>query len=320
DDSSIIAITSEISEVADDTIEVDLSSSDTDLALGFTTTGSTVSLRSSIYAYIEEHGRTYHAYKAGTYHVPNDELEQERLDLQHHLFRHTMNGALFTAPVKQLHNVLDIATDTGLWAIEIAHEFPTAYVIGTDLSPIQPTSLPPNCSFFIQDCEGPWSFAQKFDLIHGRALLSCFSKPRMVMASIFSALTPGGYFELQDICFPCKSPDGTLEGTSLQRWQQLMIDGLRNLGKDFEKVKECGAYMREAGFVDVVEKRYTWAIGPWVRGRKQKGWSMAILTRGIDWSVEEVEALLEDVRRDVTNWREVHGLIWAIDTNDANNI
>jgi len=31
-------------------------------------------------------------------------------------------------------------------------------------------SLPPNCSFIIDDAEDPWTFSQKFDFIHGRAL------------------------------------------------------------------------------------------------------------------------------------------------------
>jgi SAM-dependent methyltransferase len=245
-------------------------------------------------------------------------------DLQHHLFRLTMNGTLFSAPVTKFHNILDIATGTGIWAIEIAQEHPEAAVIGTDLSPIQPSYVPPNCQFYIEDCEDPWHFSQKFDLIHGRALLSCFSRTRTVMASIFDALTPGGHFELQDICFPCKSPDGTLEGTSLGQWQSLMVDGLKNLGKDFGKVKEYGQYMKDAGFVDIVEKKYTWAIGPWIRGKKQKlwatwmmqnfldgihGWNMAILIRGMGWTVEEVEILLTKVREDVKDWRNVHAYV-----------
>jgi hypothetical protein len=49
-----------------------------------------------------------------------------------------------------------------------------------------------------------------------------------------------------------------------------MLEGLRNLGKDFEKVKEYGNYMREAGFVDIVEKKYVWALGSWVKGKKEK--------------------------------------------------
>lgn len=62
--------------------------------------------------------------------------------MQHHLFLLTLDGELFNAPIKDLegglHNVLDIATGTGIWAIEFASQFPSAHVIGTDLSPIQP--------------------------------------------------------------------------------------------------------------------------------------------------------------------------------------
>jgi hypothetical protein len=41
---------------------------------------STASVTSSIFAYEQENGRTYHAYKAGRYVMPNDEGEQERMD------------------------------------------------------------------------------------------------------------------------------------------------------------------------------------------------------------------------------------------------
>lgn len=245
-------------------------------------------------------------------------------DLQHHLFRLTMDGKLYAAPVKNPLHVLDIATGTGIWAIEVAQENRHTNVIGTDLSAIEPTNLVSNCKFLVHDCEDEWHFPQKFDLIHGRALLSCFFNPRKVMASIFDALSPNSYFELQDICFPCKYSDGTLSGTSLDKWQSLIIEGLRNLGKDFEKVKEYGSYMHEAGFVDIVERKYTWAIGPWIMGKKEKiqgklwgqnfldgihGWSMAIITRGMKWEAEDVEKLLDEVRKEVANWREVHAYV-----------
>ena len=47
--------------------------------------------------------------------------------------------------------ILDIATGTGLWAIEMGDEYPEAEVIGTDLSPIQPAFVPPNVRFFVED-------------------------------------------------------------------------------------------------------------------------------------------------------------------------
>jgi hypothetical protein len=49
---------------------------------------STASVTSSIFAYEEENGRTYHAYKAGKYVMPNDEGEQERMDRMSVLVNH----------------------------------------------------------------------------------------------------------------------------------------------------------------------------------------------------------------------------------------
>jgi hypothetical protein len=62
---------------------------------------STTSIGSSILKYREENGRTYHAYKDGIYLRPNDEVEKDRLDLQHHLFTLTFDGKLFICPVAE---------------------------------------------------------------------------------------------------------------------------------------------------------------------------------------------------------------------------
>jgi methylase of polypeptide subunit release factors len=60
-------------------------------------------------------------------------------DLQHHLWKATLHGKLFLAPIKDNpQNVLDLGTGTGIWAIEFADKYPSASVLGTDLSPIQP--------------------------------------------------------------------------------------------------------------------------------------------------------------------------------------
>lgn len=70
--------------------------------------------------------------------LPNDEREQDRLDLQHHSFKVMLSGKLYLAPIKSPSRVLDLATGTGIWAIEFAQENTGSTVIGTDLSPIQP--------------------------------------------------------------------------------------------------------------------------------------------------------------------------------------
>ena len=53
----------------------------------------------------------------------------------------------------------------------MADQFPGAIVTGTDLSPIQPSWVPPNCQFEIDDFNKDWGYENKFDLVHTRELL-----------------------------------------------------------------------------------------------------------------------------------------------------
>lgn len=50
-----------------------------------------------------------------------------------------MDGKLHFAPIEAPGKVLDIGTGTGIWAMDLGDEFPEAEVIGTDISPIQPS-------------------------------------------------------------------------------------------------------------------------------------------------------------------------------------
>lgn len=99
----------------------------------------TASLTSSIERYPIENGRRYHAFKDGNYFMPNDESELDRLDLSHQMFKIAMGDKLYMAPVGKPATMLDIGTGTGIWAIEMGDDFPDSEIIGTDLSPTQPT-------------------------------------------------------------------------------------------------------------------------------------------------------------------------------------
>jgi SAM-dependent methyltransferase len=155
-------------------VEADSFDDDVDSSLGDDLLSSTASLSSSIMKFREENGRTYHGYQDGKYLLPNDEREQDRLDLQHHLFTLTFDGKLFTCDVdkgeKQIHRVLDAGCGTGIWAIDFADEHPEAEVLGIDLSPIQPTFVPTNVTFVVDDLEKDWTFSNKFDFIYMRML------------------------------------------------------------------------------------------------------------------------------------------------------
>ncbi|KAM6505944.1 hypothetical protein FSOLCH5_014121 [Fusarium solani] len=153
---------------------VDVDSDDHDSALdGISAFSEIASLASSIVKYRVENGRTYHAYKAGSYILPNDDQENDRLDQQHHLALLTLNGQLFISPVgkdKKMKRVLDVGCGTGIWSMDFADEHPEAEVLGVDLSPIQPTFVPPNVSFFVDDVEEEWTYASPFDFIYLRAM------------------------------------------------------------------------------------------------------------------------------------------------------
>jgi ubiquinone/menaquinone biosynthesis C-methylase UbiE len=65
-----------------------------------------------------------------------------------------LDGNLSLAPVGESPaRVLDIATGTGIWAIEFANAHPDSKVIGTDFSQIQPDGVASNCSFVVEDAE-----------------------------------------------------------------------------------------------------------------------------------------------------------------------
>jgi hypothetical protein len=56
----------------------------------------------------------------------------------HHIYNMLLGGRLHVAPSDKPQQILDIGTETGIWAIDIADQYPQAEGIGTDLSPIQP--------------------------------------------------------------------------------------------------------------------------------------------------------------------------------------
>ncbi|KAJ0270923.1 hypothetical protein COL940_011318 [Colletotrichum noveboracense] len=93
---------------------------------------SSASVSSSILDYRTENGRTYHRYKDGKYSYPNDETENDRLEMQHNLFLVTYDNKLGTAPPNdtslgvEVKRVLDVGTGTGVWAVEFGDEHPEA--------------------------------------------------------------------------------------------------------------------------------------------------------------------------------------------------
>ncbi|KAI3326165.1 hypothetical protein HD806DRAFT_438785 [Xylariaceae sp. AK1471] len=73
------------------------------------------------------------------YHYLNDFLGLERLDWQFICLKCLFNGINNFAPWSQERppkRILNLATGTGVWAIEVAEEFESSMAIGTDSSPM----------------------------------------------------------------------------------------------------------------------------------------------------------------------------------------
>ncbi|KAF5004882.1 hypothetical protein FDECE_8664 [Fusarium decemcellulare] len=307
-------------------IEADPEIDDNDSAFdGESNFSDSTSLASSILKYRVENGRTYHAYKAGY----SSKLENERLDQQHHLALLTLNGRLFDSPIgkaKQIQRVLDLGCGTGIWSMDFADEHPEAEVVGVDLSPIQPAFVPPNVSFFIDDAEADWTYTKPFDFIYLRAMTGSIRDWPKLFSQAFENLAPGGYIELMDPIYPVTSDDETVsKDSAVYKWSSLMNEAATKLGSGLDSGLRYKDQLPEAGFVNVVETTYKWPMNTWPKDKKTKelgawgnvnlvggaqGLSLALFTKVLGWSTQELEVFLVDVRKDLCD-KKLHGY-WRV--------
>lgn len=87
--------------------------SDTDSALGSQSANSTSSIASSLLEYHYENGRRCPASRSGTYVLRNDDQEQDRVDLTHHVLSLLLGGELYRSPPSDTQDILDVGTGTG---------------------------------------------------------------------------------------------------------------------------------------------------------------------------------------------------------------
>lgn len=319
-------------EPADLLVEVDPNndssdrSDDNDSLYSSGAESATTSISSSVFNYQYENGRRYHAYRAGKYIIPNDETEQDRLDMMHHIYSLLLGGKLFESPVENPQNALDIGTGTGIWAIDFADMYPSAHVIGTDLSPIQPRWVPPNVQFLVDDCESDWTFTKgSFDLIHVRGMVGSVVNWPSFLTQCYDHLKPGGWLELFEMpSFRMACQDGTYNGSALERYyssveEASLISG-RSLTID-ETERPFESMFEDAGFlVKRPITKTTLPLGSWPKDPKQKelgrwaaatlesgfeAYGMALLTRVLGMDVEDVNKLIADCKAEVKS-RKIH--------------
>ncbi|KAL1297227.1 hypothetical protein AAFC00_004791 [Neodothiora populina] len=188
--------------------------------------------------------------------------------MQHSIIVQLIGDKLHLAPLDEnkLHNVLDLATGTGIWAIEFAKKYPFAHITGTDLSPVSHQGAPKNCKFIMEDAEDDWSFTEPFSYIHVRVVFSCFEDPLSIFRKAYDALEPGGILELQDWEMPmgfANEPQPDSSTSAFVRWGGVTIEAAIKRGRPLNNVQHYARWLREIGFEDVEEKKFVLPIGPW---------------------------------------------------------
>ncbi|RPA84715.1 putative methyltransferase [Ascobolus immersus RN42] len=291
----------------------------------------TTTLTSSVFNYVYENGRRYASDRKSEYLFPNDDKEQERLDIFHHLWGLVMDGKLYQAPLPaHLRNggrVLDLGTGTGIWAIDFGDENPRMQVLGTDLSAIQPTYVPPNVKFEIDDFSDDWVYGEKFSYIHARALFGASVKDwSTIIKKAYDHLVPGGYLEFQEFDLQPFSEDNSLPGSHYLTYSDHFQRAGKLLGTRFDITPEdMREWYEAAGFVDVEVKKFRVPIGPWPKDPKFKrmgtviavasstgfeAYGLALFTRVLGMSQEEARKLIDGAYTEISGKAKVHAVHW----------
>ncbi|RYO96507.1 hypothetical protein DL765_011596 [Monosporascus sp. GIB2] len=242
---------------------------------------STYSITSSILEYRTIHGRTYQSSRTTQYWAPNDDKHIEAFDVA-----------------------------------DMADEFPSAEVIGTDISPTQPSWVPPNLSFQIDDAQLDWTFKpESFDFIHIRYMHAAIADWPRLYEQVYQFLKPGGWFQHiePNIELRCDNPDVKFDDNHVFRqWAKLFYDAGDKIGRTFRFNEEnMVKYARDAGFTEIIHKKFTIPHSPWPKDKRLKemglyvglymnlsldGFAVYPIGQILGWSLQEVQVLVAKMR------------------------
>ncbi|KAK4986249.1 hypothetical protein LTR50_005428 [Elasticomyces elasticus] len=224
--------------------------------------------------------------------------------------------------------ILDLGTGTGIWVMEMGDAYPSAQVIGTDLSPIQPKWVAPNVTFEIDDMDDEWVYgANTFDLVHVRFMGTAVKDWSLLCKKAFYALKPGGYLEIADLTNPPACDDDTIPANSqVMKFFEFLTDGCLKVGRDLHMCRKWQPVIADAGFVGLTEKVYKLPVGGWPKDRRMKeagvfemetlreglpAIGMGFFTRVLKWTPEEVHVFFAGVRKELDDkgihfWLPMH--------------
>ncbi|KAL5365881.1 S-adenosyl-L-methionine-dependent methyltransferase [Aspergillus floccosus] len=259
---------------------------------------------------IQENGRIYQGQGIGSYLLPCDETELDRLDFMHALFVKVLNSP---KPIHVLHpsngRFLDLGCGTGIWAMEIAKAYPNAYVLGVDISAIQPGFHPKNCVFRVPfNYEYPWLVGEgQWDVIHMRMGCGSVSDWPRLYTRILDHLRCDAWFEQLEVNFEPRCNDRPLGKGPLFFWYQSLKAATEKSKREIAHSPEKTLWwLQEVGFSDISHEEYVLPMNPrkqpmcekaarWYRAAFAESiqpLSIAPFTRAHGWTLEEIQSVV----------------------------
>ncbi|KAI8681068.1 hypothetical protein NCS55_00356600 [Fusarium keratoplasticum] len=288
---------------------------------------STASVTSSILEYRTIHGRTYNSEQGNAqYWGSNDAPQRELMDVTHHILTLGLGNKLHLAPLEKnkVHQAIDIGCGTGIWAIDFADDYPDAKITGTDISPIQPSWVPPNLRFEIEDCTREWTFKSgSTDYIHMRWLMGSIRDWNFLSSEAFTVCKPGGWVESHEASSNINSDDNTVDGNSaMGQWGKLFIEGSKKIGTSFTVVEDGTQRkaLEKAGFINIQEFDFKNPIGGWSSDPIEKEMGpytkfgletdtegfVLFMAHTLGWSRDEIQLYIDQFRRELRSEKH-HG-------------
>ncbi|KAJ7047079.1 S-adenosyl-L-methionine-dependent methyltransferase [Mycena alexandri] len=276
--------------------------------------------------------RPYHAFPGSRYALPSDDVERQRLLLQHKALREIFGDKLLFAPISlgRDDKVLDVGTGSGVWLLDLATSVDSSVsMVGVDIeSRLFPTSPPENLEFGIESVTRlPADWSNTFSLVHQRLLILALQVHEWpgAIQEIYRVLRPGGWIQIDETrpWYEAKYPGKpcmeklTALFNCVARARNLYI----NCTDDMSKM------LTQAGFVDIrTESRFE-EMGKWagevgvanrmVQVEMFRGLKTPVLQAGgfgYVSSEAEYEALLQGLQKE---WDEIPGskkeviIFWA---------
>lgn len=192
---------------------------------------------------------------------------------------------------------------------------------------MQPTEVPPNVHFLVEDATEEWLWEPNtFDYIRLSNMAAALPSSRDLIKNAMRVLKPGGWLEWHDMDIAPRCDDGTVPPPNddggfsqyaLHDWVELTVKA----AEEYEPLRQVliadklANEMREEGYVNVNERITKVPLNPWPKDPRLKtlgAWSEENWMTGLSaytykpfmslgWTKPEIEVFLVSVRKCISN-------------------